>query len=490
MTDFRDADLDTLRELIDQTEDPEELEALAIALGSEYPWEPQPHQLPPPGEPPWTWCFQGGRGTGKTDTGAHYTDEHMSGPPCDHRWPGGHKGLLIGPTHADVVASTIRGVSGLIAHNPGVRQVGRKDGTFAIWPNGAEAVCLGMHTEQDAERLRAQAANTCFWWIDEAAIGRHLSTAVDNLRFGARGVLGGRQPHGIATTTPKATPAYKSFLRMPGVAVTYASSYQNRYLTAEHRELIAHYEGTRLGRQEIYGELVDDYEGALFDRQTLAEDRITDPAILALDADGQLSALGCSRTFTGIDPSTWIPEIGAPPADDEYEGGAGIETGIVTIGIDRRWPPHIYVTEDRSGRVAAIEWARRAVAQHYLWHSTIVPETNAGGDLVLATIALTDATVPIYREFDPETNKLSKKPGVRARIGKRARAEPVGALSDQHRLHMVGEFPALESTLCGWDPTENWSPDRLDAFVWAVHGARPWRKRTTAGVGGRGSTRR
>jgi phage terminase large subunit-like protein len=406
----------------------------------------------------------------------------MNGPACDPRWPGGHKGVLVGPTHGDCVAAQVKGATGLMAHNKEIRLINRKDGTFVHWPNGSEAVVLGMHSEKDADRLRANAANACCWWIDEAAIGNHLKTAIDNLRFGAR--LPAGRPHGIATTTPKPTAQYREFTRMPGVVVTKASSYSNRYLTDEHKEIIAIYEGTRLGAQEIHGDLIDAYEGALWSLDTLNDDRVKDPAILALSPEEKLAALGIVKVGVGIDPSTWIPEIGAPPEDDDYASGAGVETGIVTVGIDRRNPPHVYVFADSSGRVAAVEWARRATNDYHTWRAAwIVPETNAGGDMVLATIHLTDSTVAIYREPD------SKKPGVRAAVGKRARAEPVALLSDQHRFHMVGTFVELESTLTGWDPTLAWSPDRLDALVWPVTALRPWRKRGTSGAGGRGLVR-
>lgn len=420
--------------------------------------------------------------THNTDEGADWLNEHMEGPPCDPRWPGGHKALLLGPTHADVVASCVKGVSGLRAHNPRAQVVNRKDGTFVVWPNRAEAVCLGMHTEYDADRIRAQGANICTWWIDEAAVARHLDTAVNNLALGARG---GVRPHGIVTTTPKPTPAYKRLLRMRGVEVTKASSHQNRHLPQFYRRIIAQWEGTRLGRQEIEGELLEDYEGALWQRDLIDADRITEdrvPGIDAMSALERVQALAVVRVGVGIDPSTWIPELGSPDvvSEDDYDVGHGIETGLVVAGIDGKRPqPEVYVFDDLSGRMAAARWAERACRAYHDWRANwVVPETNAGGDSVLATIQLTDSRVTVYREPD------SKKPGVRASLGKRARAEPVAALYEQHRAHHVGEFPALEAQLCGWDPTESWSPDRLDALVWAITALKPWKVRRAAGGGG------
>lgn len=461
----------TIKQRLAETDDPDLIDGLILLLADVVVWRPQPHQRPPSIDF-WMWVFQAGRGAGKTDTGANWFDKHMSGPACDPRWPGGHKGLLLGPTHGDVVASCVRGVSGLRVHNRGIELVGRKDGTFAVWPSGAEAVCLGMHTENDAERIRAQGGNTCVWWIDEAAIGRHLMAATENLALGARGSA---RPHGIATTTPKSTPQYKALLKMPGVIKTIGSSDDNLFLPAAYYDQIAVYRGTRLGRAEIDGELVDDYEGALWNRADIDPHRIT---TFPSDFIERLRMLGIVRVAIGIDPSTWIPEVGMPEVEDEYESGAGIETGLVVVGLDRRNPPHAYVLDDRSARMSAIEWSRRACKSYHDWDAAfIVPETNAGGDLVLATIHLTDPRASIFRAAG------SKKPGVRAAVGKRARAEPVAALSQQGRLHMVGEFPALEATLCGWDPTLAWSPDRLDALVWAVTALEPWRKRTSAGFG-------
>ena len=473
--DLTHASVDDLAALIDETEDPAVLEAIAVALRAEYPWEPQWFQKPPPGDW-WAWVMSAGTGCGKTDAGAWWLDVHMTGPPCDARIPGGHKALIAGPTFSDALTTCWQAPAGITTHNAAVRLVGRKDGTHAIWPNGAEALFAGLHDDRDVGLLRSRAANCCTFWVDEAAQTNHLAFAVDLLQ---QRVRSSKRPHGMITSTPKPTAGWKYLIGLPDVVVTHASSFDNVFLSETHIHRLERFRGTRLERQEIYGELVDDYEGALFSRETLAADRITVGDVLDLEPADRLGALGVIRTATGLDPSTWIPEVGEPADGDEmYTGGAGVETGIVTVGIDRRSPPHVYVLADVSGHLAATEWARRAAHQHHTWGGPIVPETNAGGDTVLATIRLTDSSVPVYRAPG------SAKPGVRASTGKRARAEPVGALSEQHRLHMVGVFPALESTLCGWDPTENWSPDRLDALVWAVTALQPWKRRSLA----RGST--
>lgn len=412
-------------------------------------WEPQEHQLMPSGRW-WMWVFRGGRGTGKTDTGAFYTNRHMEGPACDPRAPGGHHGLIVGPTHGDAVAACVDGVSGLRAHNPAIQKINRKEGTFVVWPNGAEAVILGAHTENDAERLRAH-GNVCFWWFDEAAIARYLSVAIDNVAFGGR--LGPR-PHGIATSTPKPTRAFRGLLKMPNVVETHASSYDNAHLPEAYQTVLQRYEGTRLGRQEIYADLLDDYEGALWNRDMIDAHRTRE----TYDSpEATIEALGISRIVVGIDPSTWDPDLG----DDPGTIGEGLETGIVVVGIGGSDDaPEVFILEDASLRSPAEEWAQVAVDAYHRWGAnSLVPEVNLGG-MVLSTIRLVDSTVAVYRS--------GNRAGVRAAMGKRARAEPVAVLYEKGRAHHVGRFSALEDQMCGWDPREPWSPDRIDALVWAV----------------------
>ena len=382
------------------------------------------------------------------------------GPACSRRVPGGHKALIAGPTFGDAITTCWQHPAGLSAHNPEVRLVNRKEATVVVWPNGAEAQFVGLHTEHDAELLRARAANCCCFWIDEAALARHLRLAVDLIQQRAR--LGDK-PHGIVTSTPRPSPGWKYLVGLPEVVVTRGSSYDNAFLSETHKRRLGRFVGTRLERQEIYGELVDDYEGALWKRELIDRHRITGSAGSPQE---RIAALGIVRVAVGIDPSTWIPEL--VPTGDEAGVGQGIETGIVVVGIDAQNPPHEYVLEDLSGRYEAIEWARRACDAYHAWGAAfVVPETNAGGDMVLATIRLTDPNVTVYRA--PGANR----PGVRASVGKRARAEPVAMLSDQGRWHHVGEFPALEAAMCGWDPTEPWSPDRIDAAVWSAVALNP-----------------
>lgn len=385
----------------------------------------------------------------------------MNGPPCDVRVPGGHAGAVVGPTFGDGVRSCFQGPSGIRVHNPGVQKVGRKEGTFLTWPNGAEAELFGAHSEDDADRLRS-GGNKCVWWFDEFAIARHGQTAIDNIAFGARL---GPDPRGLVTTTPKAVPQLRALMSHPNVVTTHATSFDNPHI-ARHivEQLRVRYEGTRLGRQELLGELLDDYMGALWHRPQIDGARRTDLA--GATPEEIIEALGLVRIVIGYDPSTWDPEIG----DDPHTIGKGIETGIVAVGIDAQYPPHVYVLEDASVRASSENAASTACAVYYRWRANcVVPERNLGG-AVLSIFRLVDPNVAIYRD-------RGGKPGVHASVGKRARAEPSAALYETGRGHHVGDFPALEAQQCGWDPLENWSPDRIDALVWGIEVLAPWTSR-------------
>lgn len=446
--------LEALREA-EQRGDLHTLEAVVAALEDATRWRPEPYQVAPGGE--WRlWAFVAGRFAGKTDACSHWLDEHMTGPPCDTRVPGGHRAGIIAPTLGDAVEASVTGISGVIAHNPGVEKVNRKEGSFAIWPNGAEARLFGAHTEEDVQRLRA-GGNRCALVFEEFAAMRHLRAAFDH---GLLGLRVGRDPRAVAATTPKGRPELQTILQDPKTVVTRATSFDNPHISRlVIDDLRRRYEGTRLGRQELYAEVLDDYEGALWQRGNIDRDRITE---YPEDIEERLAFLGIVRVLVGIDPSTWDPDLG----DDPGSVGQGLETGIVVVGIDGASPPHLYVLDDLSMRGQPEAWARAACSALHTWRAaSLVPETNAGGGLVLSTIRLVDPNVPIYRE--------GKRVGVRAAVGKRARAEPVAMLSEQGRWHHVGYFPELEGQMCQWDPRESWSPDRIDAMVWPAVALHP-----------------
>jgi phage terminase large subunit-like protein len=368
----------------------------------------------------------GGRGTGKTDGAARYVIDHVAGPACDRRLPGGHRVAIIAPTLGDAVESCVTGPSGLKAHDPTVRMVGGVGGTFVRWPSGAEGKLFGAHTPEDRERLRS-GGNRCLVWMEELAAQRYLADALDHARFGLR--IGPR-PHFVGSTTPRPKPAVKALLADVRTLVTRGKTRDAVHLdTTVRDDLLARYGGTRLGRQELDGELLEDTPGALWTLQVLDDSRVTPEQVPDL-----------KRVVVAIDPAV-------------TSGDDSDLTGIMVVGqgVDG----DAYVLADLSCRDTPDGWARRAVAAYDKWNAdTIVAEVNNGGDLVQSVIATVD--------------RRARYRAVRASRGKRTRAEPVAALWEQGRAHLVGSHPELEDQLITWTPDSGSSPDRLDALVWGV----------------------
>jgi predicted phage terminase large subunit-like protein len=262
-----------------EAEDAQLIEFYRSLLQDDLAWRPQDYQVVPEGE--WTvWLALAGRGTGKTDMGAAALNAHMTGPPCDARLLGGHRGRIIGPTYTDAVAACVNGPSGLKAHNPDVKLKGTKEGTVVEWPSGALCRIFGGYGPEDPERLRS-GGNSCIDWLDEAAAYRQLDGVWDQAQFGLRI---GSNPRTIITTTPKNRPRIRELAaagelyakegdalpREQRVAVVRASTEQNRYLAPEVRAaLYARYAGTRLGAQELDGAILDDL-GTFFSRSWFA----------------------------------------------------------------------------------------------------------------------------------------------------------------------------------------------------------------------------
>jgi phage terminase large subunit-like protein len=246
----------------------------------------------------------------------------------------------------------------------------------------------------------------------------------------------GADPRAVVTTTPKPTAIIRRLLADPTVAVTRGTTYDNRANLAPAflEQIVRRYEGTRLGRQELLAELLDDVPGALWTCDMIERARL-----------GKGMHPELSRVVVAIDPAV-------------TSGEDSDETGIVVAGRDSRG--HGYVLADLSGRMPAIEWARRAVAAYRDWRADrIVAEVNQGGDMVEATVRMVDANVPYH--------------AVRASRGKAVRAEPVAALYEQGRVHHVGAHPQLEDQMCAFTAdldraAAGHSPDRVDALVWAL----------------------
>lgn len=395
-------------------------------------WHPYPHQVPPTGD--WTyWLLVAGRGSGKTDAGSDYVDRHAKGPAC-LEGPVPHRIAIIAPTNPDGYATCVRGESGLLSHNPRITFVAHSEKRSDLtWPNGSEAMVFGAFTPEDVQRLRGP--QHCLLWCEEWAAWRYMSETWDMARLGLRL---GPHPRAIFTTTPRPRAALREMLSSPDAVVTRATTDDNPSLAASVRaDLYRVYGGTRLGRQELGGELIDDVPGALWTRAIIKGGL---PPRIMRNGNAEVDL---ARVVVAVDPAV-------------TSGDASDETGIIVAGVghDARG----YVLADLSTRMSPIEWARRAIAAYHEHKADrIIAEANQGGDMVATVIRTVEPTVPVTL--------------VHASRGKRTRAEPVAALYEQGKVTHTQPFPDLEDQLCSYtgEPGEA-SPDRLDALVWALSG--------------------
>lgn len=390
---------------------------------------PLPHQIPPDGD--WFfWLLEAGRGAGKTATAAHYVKDHLNGPPCIAKdIP--HRVLLVAPTIGDGIESAYLNDQALTRIEPSARFTSSVGGARVTWANRSQVKILGTHTREDIDRVRA-AGNNCLIWAEELSSWRYMKEAFDTFLPGLRV---GPRPQIIATTTPKPRPAYL-IVREMADKITHATTLENPNLNEDMKaRLYDLYEGTSIGKQELEGKLIDEAEGALWSFDEIAKDRKPDE-----------SAVGhIGRIVVAVDPP-----------------GGVTEAGIVAAGLLPACPcgagklPHYAVLADRSGKLSPNAWASRAVGLlEDLGGDRIVGEKNYGGDMVEELIRNVSPDVP-YKN-------------VTATRGKRLRAEPIKGLYEQHRVHHVGEFTELESQMVQWIPDESdWSPDRVDALVWAI----------------------
>jgi phage terminase large subunit-like protein len=380
-------------------------------------WIGRPSQFLPEGD--WTyWLIKAGRGFGKTRTGAETVREWIK---QGHRYVN-----LIGATADDARDIMVQGESGILAvcpddERPEYRPSQRK----LIWPNGAESL---IFTADEPERLRGKQHSKL--WADELAAWRYPG-AWDQAKFGLRL---GDHPQTVITTTPRPTKLVREIMADPATVVTNGSTHDNRSNLAPSffSAVLKKYEGTRLGRQEIAGEVLDDNPGALFKRADIDKARL-------------LKAPELQRIVVAIDPAA----TSAEGSDD---------TGMVTAGIALVGDTmHGYILHDLTCHETPAGWAKVAVeAYRQLKADRIIGEANNGGDMIEAVIRAVDGNVS-YRK-------------VTATRGKDIRAEPVAALYEQGRIHHVGQFHQLEDELCEWDPADKTakSPNRLDAMVWAI----------------------
>lgn len=395
-------------------------------------WNPLPHQIPPAGDW-WGWMIRAGRGSGKTDAASAWIKAHVDGPAC---MPGQipHRIALVAPTIGDAVETAWRHPSSYRIHSPEGRLSTQAGGTIFKWPSGAEAKLFGVHTREDVERLRA-GGNNCRAHLEEFAAWRYMQEGWEQIRFGLRI---GPHPSWVGSTTPKPHRLLAEIERRPDVVVTNATTHDNPYLNAQFKQaLIDDYAGTRLGRQEIQGELLEDVEGAQW---TLAE----------LDRDRwhkDWDKPRVRRVVVGVDPSGGVAEIGI------------IACGLLVLPCPcglRLDQPH-YVTLDDASLIGSPEqWGTAAVScGHRNGADLITAETNFGGQMVESTI-----------KAGGRDDRLPYEPVTSSR-GKEIRAEPISRIYEQGRVHHAGVFPHLEDEMVTWVPG-NPSPNRLDAMVFAM----------------------
>ena len=328
-----------------------------------------PHQLPPDGA--WkTWIIMGGRGAGKTRAGAEWVRAEVEGArPTD---PGRSRRVaLVGETLDQVREVMVFGDSGIIACSPDDRRP-QWEATRRrlVWPNGAVAQVFSAY---DADSLRGPQFDAA--WVDELAKWPRAQEAWDMLQFALRL---GEYPRQVVTTTPRNVGVLKAILRNPSTVVTHAPTEANRaYLAASFfEEVQARYGGTRLGRQELQGELLDEAEGALWSLGALERQRVSDVPDL-------------DRIVVAVDP----------PVTSHAGSDA---CGIIVAGVRMEGPPQdwcAYVLEDASLQGASPEgWARAAIAamdRHGA--DRLVAEVNQGGDLVASVIRQIDPLVPLKK---------------------------------------------------------------------------------------------
>lgn len=390
----------------------------------------RPEQQQPEGN--WTvWLILAGRGWGKTRTGAEWLVQQVLNNP---KAPDGAptEWAIMGETFSDTRVMCVEGPSGVLRVLQGRGMVNGVDFTYnrsawqILFANGQKVHMFGADNP-DAGR----GYNLSGVWADEIAKWKY---SYESWNEGIAPALRiGEKPRAVITTTPKPIRILRDWIaRTDGsVHVTRGSTFDNasNLSQAALTELQARYHGTRTGRQELYGELLDDVEGSLWHRQMIEQARINTDAVPNL-----------VRVVVALDPAV-------------TSGEESDETGIVVAGVGT--DQHFYILSDNSMRATPDSWARVAVEQYHQWKADrIVAEANNGGDMIVQLIRTVDGKVPVKK--------------VNASRGKRVRAEPISALYEQGRVHHVGSFPTLEDQMVTWTPDAPKSPDRLDALVWAL----------------------
>lgn len=415
----------------------EDLEALLLKLGPAkaeelaytWPFWARPQQMAPSGD--WnTWFINAGRGFGKTRAGVEWVRGLVKK---------GYKRIAaIAATNSDIERVMINGESGFLSRcwegdktDKGVpmgKPVWSPTKRLLTWENGAY---VQFFSAEEPERLRGPQFEAA--WCDELAAWNRDRDTWDMLQFCLRL---GKHPQTCVTTTPKPTKLVRDIMKNPKTVVTYGSTFDNSAnLAATYLQSVKDmYDGTRLGRQELYAEVLDEASGALWTRELLSkcEVEVDDPLAFSETL---------ARVVVSVDPAV------SSNAESDM-------TGIVVAGMDINGV--CYILHDATERYTPEGWAAKAIELYHLYGADrIVAERNQGGEMVRYTFKTIDETIPI---------KL-----VHASRGKFARAEPVSSLYERGRVKHVRGLDLLEDQMVQWEPLGSiGSPDRLDAMVWAV----------------------
>jgi predicted phage terminase large subunit-like protein len=396
-----------------------ERDALIATLAPEdaervlYDWRfwARPTQLPPEGD--WTvWLILAGRGFGKTWVGANWINEQAQDNP---------RLAIVGATAADVRDTMVEGPAGILAlAAPNARPVYEPSKRRLTWPNGAMATA---YSGDEPDRLRGPQHHRA--WLDEWTAFKYPEAAFDMLMFGLRL---GDHPRALFTQTPKPIPVLKKVMANEHTITVRGSTFDNADNLPEafFEQVVSRYEGTRIGRQELYAEILEDVEGAFWQRAWIDDARVREAPELV-------------RVVVAIDPAV-------------THGETADETAITVAGkgIDGE----CYVLESVGMRTSPDGWARRAVDLYDRYRADrVVAEINQGGEMVEATLRQVRLGLPV---------KV-----IRASRGKTVRAEPIAALYEQGRVHHVGEFADTEQQMCTF-PVASDFDDRVDSLVYAV----------------------
>lgn len=413
-----------------------------------HTWEfwARPNQLEPEailenGEHWVTWLILAGRGFGKTRCGAETIIKWAQSGECKRI-------ALVAEDSADARDVMVEGESGILACSPrNFKPKYEPSKRRLTWPNGAQAT---LFSAEDYDSLRGPQFDGA--WCDELCKWRYAREAWDNLMFGLRL---GEHPKVIVTTTPRPITLLKEIVLRSDTAITKGTTMENLANLAPpfRKAVVDKYEGTRLGRQELNAEILDDVPGALWNRSIIDQFRIT-----PVDSLTPIRLPDFQRVVIAVDPAK---ELGG----EDDKSGRGGETGIVAAGKDENG--HGYLLEDLSIMGSPEEWGRAAVIAYDEWSAdAIVYEANQGGEMVAAV--LRNAARQLKEEGYRTADFVPLIP-VHATKGKYVRAEPVSQLYEQGRCHHVGFFSELEDQMIEFtqDGKMGYSPDRLDALVWA-----------------------